>query len=168
MATFGKTDIGGSTANTATTYYRVGRYTLSEDATAVSKLTAYCSGSAAAKMCLYKDSDKSLVAITNATVLGGAAWYDFTFSSPPSLTAGDYILGVWSSTNVVTYYNTPAGSGSYETPTLGYDNFEDPLTPASWISRDYSYYATYTPSAGGLSIPVAVHHYNRINKVIRG
>jgi len=178
MATFGYETIG-SLGSTLSNYKDASQYTCPEDGTAQSITAALKASSGTweghVKCAIYKASDLSSP-ITNGeteektlTLNTTAAWFTFNFPTPPTLEANtDYVLCAWADT----------GSGStarmlrdddasvnrwYVSATYS-DTWGD--LPASDRTGKFSIYCTYTPSGGGLSIPVAMRHYRNLRTAI--
>lgn len=151
------------------------KYPLSVDGD-VTKLTVrvYTSaGTLGVKGVIYDDDGaggipgtlKGVTEITNITTT--ADWYDLTFSSPISLTTGDWWLGIIGSNVTVNFHWAETGASR-----LGYDSYNSPTNPWSASSRstethDFAIYATYT-AGGGVYIPFQIiknekTDYNRGN-----
>lgn len=119
----------------------------------VSKLTAYLdgngtttSGSQAFRAVIY-DADNNLLAESDEViipVLTEAAWVDFTFDSPVSLTEGDHSIGIHAgpSSEVAQYY----GSGDGTNAALisdAYSNGAPSTISPSWDAGEVAIFATY-------------------------
>lgn len=163
MATFGYTTQGGSNTAFVSNGVNATRFTAPADVGVVSKLTVYgvnpdTSGNV--KGCIWKQSDLSLVAVSNAaTITGGLL--DLTFSSPPTLTPNiDYYLGTVSesggslrprvayNSNATTNYGIDNQANSYTSPTS--------LSGNGTTTKQYTVYATYTPSGGATGFNIAL------------
>jgi len=127
--------------------------------------------------CLYRKSDGVVIKLTEIRNGGGAAeWYQFNFPDPkPSLLNIDYGLCVRGEADLPakveeTFARFGAVSAYRYYKDSDVTNFPDPFDGTEGIADfRYSIYCDYTPSAGGLSIPVAMHHYgHHISKIIRG
>jgi hypothetical protein len=147
--TFGKTNIGSTSTPCYVGDTHLGRFTLNEDG-AVTKITAYISGAwgnpATVRAGIYSDSAGSPSRVKGTTgdtvVSATAGWYNFTFSTPLSLTAGTYHIGFYSGDHdMVCYYNT-GSTGQYNYK--NWRNFGDPYPGGSTQNWDISVYATYT------------------------
>jgi hypothetical protein len=103
---------------------------------------------------IYSDSSGSpaaLLGTTSELVFSSgqaAGWYDLTFSSPVTLTAGTYWIGVMTggTRGVAGFrFNSVSGSRDYNanTYTAGASN---PFGSFSTDGEQMSLYATYTPS----------------------
>ena len=117
-------------------------------------ITAYIGCSSSAKnmeAAIYNNSNDSLVAQTNQqSVSTGTGWVTFTFSSGPSLIAGNtYILVVWSAsgsggTANLYYQSVSSNQGDSYSQTYG----TWPTQPSfSTAKNEYSIYCTYQPTA---------------------
>jgi len=106
--------------------------------------------------CAIYDSDLNLVASTDEIAYGSLVdgWNTFNFSSPPSLSAGDYWLVCWSDYYCVgmpweyidaelRYDNGPTNGALYQTET--YNSFPNSLSPDGYVDFNCSIYASYTP-----------------------
>lgn len=100
--TFGDTAIEASSNQLSNNFKQVWKFTNSQAGAVVSKLTVRLSGHATGvnlvKGVIYTDSSgpNALSATSAEYTLAAAAaeaWVDLTFSSPPTLAAGDYWLG---------------------------------------------------------------------------
>ncbi len=164
-ATFGKTSVGASSEQFAANRKRVNRYAL-PTAGSVTKLSIYLaptgtSGAQAIEGVLYADSagkPGALLGTTNPITFSStqaAGWYDLTFPSPVSLTAGNYWIGVLTGTtaDVAGYrYDSVSASRDYNSNTYT----SGPSNPFGSVTSDNqqtSLYATYTPSAPPASVP---------------
>lgn len=170
MATFGNTSTTNNTYWADLDYKAASKYTLSEAGT-VSKLTAYArkvTGTGVARFFIQAADGSgggpgTLLGVTvEASVSSGTlSWIDAAFSTGVELTAADYWLGVHCGGGLEVVGNeggTPA-PGRY-----GTDTYSDG-TAAAWGALDtynvsWCIYATYSTGPSGLSIPVAMHHYN--------
>lgn len=93
--------------------------------------------------------------------------FDFIYSgTAPTLAAQDYVICVWGGRaagyiSLLIDDNTSAGRYDAE----AYNGFPDPLLPTD-NTRGYCCQVTYTPSGGGLSIPVAMRHFRNLRTAI--
>lgn len=119
------------------------------------------------RLALYKVAGKEFVGETEEVFIDDVGLKTFNFDDPkPSVIATDYIIVGWADTDIRMRYEASAEHTMHQ-QAIGYDGFPNPLDSTTGAYR-FSGLCDYTPSAGGLSIPVAMHHYNRINKIIRG
>jgi hypothetical protein len=95
-----------------------------------------------AKAAIYSADGSSLIANTEERTLSNIdGWVTFNFASSPALTATNYVLVVYASSNTVdTYYDT--GSIHYFRGTATYPAWPTAVTDQG--SRTYSIYCTYT------------------------
>jgi subtilisin family serine protease len=155
-ATFGKTNIGGSSDSFSAERKRVNRYALTV-AGSVSKLSIYLaptgiSGQQAIKGVLYSDSSgkpANLLGVTSQLTFSStnkAGWYAMSFPTPLSLLAGSYWIGVITGTTskVTSFrYDTASGARAYNTnayttgPTTTFGTYNTD-------SEQMSLYATYS------------------------
>lgn len=154
MATFGKTDIGGSTYwGTAGDVKYACKFTLSEDGD-ISKITLYCrahEGTSNVRCGIYSDDAGSPDALegtsAEVSVSTSWAWRDFAFSPSISLLAGTYWLACIFSVRLYIVYDAGASNQWVDKADTYSDGFSDPFgTPAHWYAYEMSIYATYTPS----------------------
>lgn len=162
--TFGYTSIGGSSAAWAT--YDFYGYRFTGAAGTATTISLYCESSIYAryKGVLVLQSDLNIVTNgvgDNPTMNPTAGWITSTFSSSPTIAAVDYVVsGIPNNSTNAVYYDTGDANYSYYDGSNSYDTPTDP-TDASTSDEKWSIYVTYTPSAGGISIPVAMHHYTK-------
>jgi len=173
MATFGRCSESGATSYGAA-YDRIylTKATLNEDGD-VTKISIYgkaASGSIHMKAAIYSDNNGQPNALqgvsAEVTVNTTLKWWDFSFSPAVSLTAGTWWIG-WNHDGPVDftyYYVTESGMGRWMNYT--YNSFPDPIGSMNSINKSLCVCATYTPSGGGLSIPVAMRHYRNLRTAI--
>lgn len=184
MATFGcpTDETGESDASVGfASYWKWGSiFTLTEDAT-ITKITMRTGGSTPESgqgvvLAIYNTSggDPSTLAQKtderDGSTMSSNSWEDFTGGTLGALSAGDYVLA-WCS--------DASGDGGDNTWTARYysdsgnymDRKDDEPPPDSpwgttnqWADKAVCIYATYTPSAGGLSVPVAMRHYRGLRE----
>lgn len=154
--TFGNTNAEASTATLTGNFKQAWKFTNSQGGASVSKLTMRITPHATTTQkitgLIYADSagaPGALVASSNeVSVVGGGSvsWVDFSFASPPSLSATDYWLGLISenvSAGVIAVGAT-ASTRRYNGDTYvggATDPFGAPITDSSGPA---SIYATYT------------------------
>jgi len=146
MATFGNTGVGASTGNATSGNLRGSKFTLSEngDITKISVYLVTTSGENA-KVGIFKDvggspADLEFESSPQVLVEG---WNHFTVSV--SLSAGDYWLCFETQTSGNIDYKYDAGTSWYEIHV--WNGWPDPAGGTVAGNREYSIYATYTPSA---------------------
>ena len=86
-------------------------------------------------------------------------WYTFDFPTQPSITNDAWYWLAWWSENEITAWKDGASANTRCRDAQSYDGWPCPLTPDNYYTGLLSIYCTYTPSGGGLTIPVAMHHY---------
>jgi len=157
-STFGKTTIGASSDTFASGRKRVNRYALPA-AGAVTQLEIYLapaskSGQQVMEGVIYADSNGSpttLLGVTEQLTFQStqaAGWYEMKFSSPISLAAGNYWIGVLtgSTTSITGFrYDSVSESRDYNTNIFGAGP-SNPFGKVSTDSEQMSLYAVYTPS----------------------
>jgi hypothetical protein len=165
-ASFGKTSVGASSDAFVAERKRVNRYGLPTSAS-VTKLNVYLAptgtaGQQVLKGVVYADangapgallgvSEQLTFASTNA-----AGWYQFAFSNPLKLAAGNYWMGVMTgpTAHVAGFrYDTVAASRDWNANTYA----SGPSNPFGAVTTDgeqASVYASYTPSTPSTSPPV--------------
>ncbi len=154
-STLGKTTVGGFTHKLGGSYLEVsGPYRLASTSSA-GTLTAYLAGGVSdtgMRAVIYADDGSNqpgaFVAASQPLAVGSGAagaWVDFLLPGSPTLPAGVYWLGLWSSrTSAFGSYDSVGGSGFYAP--APYSATQSP--PASWPgggspdSHAYSLYAT--------------------------
>lgn len=99
------------------------------------------------KCALFKESDYSLVGVTEERDDGGSAgWYTFSFADPkPSLSNIDYNIVVWSD-SFVYISQTSSVIQNARFQSLSYNSFPNPWIPSKSYTK-YSIYCTYTSTA---------------------
>src|SRR3990167_7797514 len=150
--TFGYTTLGGTTVNIVNDLE--GTKFASTEAGTLTKMTAAAlendTGTRVAKTAIYNVDNTFLGGTTETIIDGaGAAFYDFTFSSPPSISAATYwllIYGENAGTTMSAVYDTDTSVVGSAMNEAGYPTFPDPYVPSADNDRKYSIYATYTTS----------------------
>jgi hypothetical protein len=144
-ATFGTTDIGGTTSAASDEIYGCSASpTYNGSATS---MTAYLAGWGSGekiKYALYDASDDSYIATTEeGSAGGGTDWHTLNFSSSVTIySSTTYLLAIWSDSTVTFYYAAAAGQ-EYPADNEAYNGWPDPLTTnTEWA---FSVYCTYTP-----------------------
>lgn len=154
MATFGKTDQGGSYIDVVNYIYG-SKFTLAENGT-VTSIHVYCNaigGSYNIKVGLYADDGGSPATSALETEGVGAVptWGGWLEIDVPDvlLSAGDYWL-LWNTDNdAARVYYDGVGSGVYTSYAYA-DSMPDPHPAIGGTqTREFSIYATYTPGGGG-------------------
>ena len=164
-ATFGKTTVGASSDTFLADRKRVNRYALTT-AGSVTKLSIYLahaasSGQQLLKGLIYSDSagaPGALLAVSEPltfTSTSANGWYDMTFSSPVSLAAGNYWIGIitGATSGVAGFrYDSVSGARDYNanTYTSGPTN---PFGSLTTDSEQASLYATYTTAGTDATAP---------------
>lgn len=146
MPTFGRTD-DGSTNNDMGNVIYGSIFTCPEAGTADS-ITVRINGKGYAVKCaIYKESDYSLVGVTEERIIpntGDFTWEQFDFASPPTLENTSYVLVAWASNWTPFRYQT--GEGSQREQSISYNSYPDPLVPNSYTG-EYAIYCTYSAIA---------------------
>jgi flagellin-like protein len=147
--TFGYASTSSST-DSIENYIRGSSFSCPESGT-LQSITAYIYASTTYNMkaAIYNDGTNTKVAETaERSVSSGTRWVTFTFTTSPSVTAGNsYVLVVWSqsrsSESANLYYHSGGSTqGHYDSETYG----SWPSTASfTHESREYSIYCTYTP-----------------------
>ncbi len=157
-ATFGQTSIGASSDSFAANRKRVSEYALPLAGT-VSKLSIYLaptatSGQQVLEGVIYSDASGkpgNLLGTTSQLTFesaDAAGWYELTFSTPLSLAAGNYWIGVMTGATggVAGFrYNSVSGSRDYNSNAYA-SGPSNPFGSVSTDSERMSLYATYAPS----------------------
>lgn len=160
--TFGNASTTGENGGNQINFISLSRFDIAEGAV-VSKLTAYYSNGASAcniKGLIYSGgpsdtTPNDVLAATPGVAVAsniGAAWRDFVFSSPVTLSPGTYWLGFvgdGGSLDFVPVRNLATGTGFVSTNAAG--NYTSPPNNPTGTSstRNYCVYATYTTNAPG-------------------
>lgn len=153
MATFGKTDIGGSNQSTGgIEYLIVCKYTMPENGT-ITKITAYIrnSGATNGKAAIYSDNAGApnvKHAESNEVSIGaGYSWVDFTISHVNNAGSVPLWLGVCVDDGWQQKYDAGAANQQAYKEVV-YPAYPDPYgAPDGYQAFAFSIYATYTPSA---------------------
>jgi hypothetical protein len=164
VASFGKTNVGGSREVFATNRKRVNEYTLAEAGT-VSQLSIYlepttASGQQVMEGIIYADSGGApgeLLAVSKPLTFEStqtASWYPMALPVPVELAPGDYWIGVLTGNNwgVAGFrYDTVAEAKAFNANKYA-SGPSNPFGAFSVDSQQMSLYATYTPK--GPAVPV--------------
>jgi hypothetical protein len=117
------------------------------------------------KCALYNHSTSALVATTEEkTSSASTGWLTFNVNGTPSVSAGtNYWVLFWGSGSAWVRFaydsgGAPYGSAAWRDQTYG--SYPDPLGTLNLQSSHDSFYATYTPSGGGISISNTPSSYN--------
>jgi hypothetical protein len=151
MATLGRTDISGAA------YQQLGenmaitqRVTVGASDVEIHTLWAYgrmLSGTKNMKPMIWKWSDKNYIVIGDpVTITTSQKWWEFPFSSPPTLLAGTTYLigGVFDGATVRFWGNTSGGGyGNTRESVLNYSSPTNALTLDSWSDYDMCIYVEY-------------------------
>lgn len=152
MPTFGYTTAGGNTQALANNTKYACRFWLGERAE-VTKITATLAngvGGVSVQAVIYDDlagAPSALKGTSSSTTVFGIAWYDFTFSSPVTLSGGAYywlgiIVGVLAAGTTYAY---DAGSANQLAYKADAPPPSDPFgVPDGYQAREMSIYATYS------------------------
>ena len=162
MGTFGFSDFGNEgTASTTTGVDQLagGKFTLTEDGT-VTKISAHLRSSTNrnVKAVIVKSSDLTIVAngVSNVTVSTASttnfAWFDFTFTTNPVLTAADYYLCIVGEGSALRFACTSTGGHAIFDDTNSYTTPTNPTDGTTTGVQFYRIYATYTPAGGSSAI----------------
>jgi len=158
MATFGKTDIGGTEANTSASCKIMGSgpFNLPADGN-ISKVSFY-GRSVTASQKLRANFYADVAGSPSGSPLGESAeidlttvegWHHLTYSPVLRLVAGDYwIFWLMEGTQQLRWFRDAAvKQWAYQVAT--YPNFPDPIVPNLVDDFIMSIYATYSPLGGG-------------------
>jgi hypothetical protein len=157
--TFGVTTVGANTDTMVADRKRVNRFQLTT-AGSVSKLTMYLyptgtSGQQSIKGVIYGDQNglpQALLGVSSPITFRStdvAGWYDLTFPTPISLSAGVYWIGVNSgpTSNIAGFrWGSVAGSRALNANSYAAGP-SNPFGTATIDAEQMSVYATYTPTA---------------------
>jgi len=174
MATFGKTDIGGSTASSGEKVFG-GHYAPADGNGTADSIEVYLDFSVATKLkgalYVYIGAGNAGAVLANGLTdeivpLTGARWHVLPFSgTKPSVVNGtQYFIIVMVDDDSTFYYTAGGAAGINLYKTVTYGAFEDPLTGESASTAMRSVFCNYTPSGAGLSIPVAMHHFRNLRE----
>ena len=175
---FGYEDIGGTGWGYKSSTIRGTLFTCPENGTADSITVCLSSASDVSvkvKCGLYLHSDLSFKGATEEKTLDlttTKTWFTFNYADPkPSvLEATDYIIAAFHASSLVFirvwYINSVADQTHYQN--VAYNGFPDPLV-VTHSAIQCSIYCTYTVAGGGgISVPVAMHHYSQMTRIHRG
>ncbi len=145
--TFGYSSVGSNVEDTGGSPAKTGGYFQLTTAASVSKITAYISGYGNAKCVIYSDSSGNPASPIGGTtaqmpVPTTASWVDFTFSTPVSLSAGNYWLVIIYDSGLSWYYNT-GGTSAWNFITYSNEPTSSFGTHTDRTDK-ISIYATYT------------------------
>lgn len=177
MATFGKPPpVGGTQQQTWQSNLKLACKFTAPEAGTITKLSCYhalVANSQNHQGVLYDDNagtPNNLLANSASVMVDTTLqWWDFVLNYV--MAAAEVLwLGVWcESFNSPHFYYDAGAVGQLKQDNSDAAPLDDPWVDvdSTW-AREMSIYATYTP-LGGLSIPVAMHHYgHHISKIIRG
>ena len=149
MATFGKTDIGGSfTSHKEDVAGCTGSPAGNGNASKITVYMANWAAGEAVKCALYDAADESFIASTEERSTGGAAgWYDFEFNPVvPVLASKTYRIAFYSDDTfghlVDFYYDSAPGETYPYESNAGWDLWPDPVETD--VGKQYSIYCTYS------------------------
>jgi len=111
---------------------------------------------------LVQQSDETIIAngVTNAaTCPASQGWVTATFGTPPTLAAIEYYLCLLFDGTTYYYHDDGEANAELYDSSNSFASPEDPADATYTTNRLLSIYVNYTPSGGGLSIPVARRHY---------
>jgi hypothetical protein len=161
--TFGKTRVGANTSSFSADWKRVNKYTLSVNAT-VNKLSIYLQpghnrGTQTVEGVIYANANGvpgALLAHTQPLTFStgeSAGWYDLKLSTPLSLRAGDYWLGVFTGGNadVAAFRYDPVSNVRYWNTNTFSAGPSSWFGSGTWDNYSMSIYAGYT--TGGAFTP---------------
>ena len=166
MSTFGDTGTSGSDAGFGNGEVQFKRFALSE-AAAVSSMSVYgkSAGSVAGRMAIYTDASNSpdtLVWVSAQGNFGTSnAWLTCNkYGVWSDLSAASYWLALWTGGTGSFVYGGTTGPGWYDSGITYHatNNPPSPFDTGGAYNLDIRMYATYTPTASGLLIPVAMHY----------
>lgn len=155
MATFGNTNAEASTRSIRNNLYG-DQFNLPENGdvtsiTAYVRLASTAGDTSALVTCAIYDSSGNFIDNTEEKLITNTSfsWVTFNFSSPASLTAGDYQLFAAGSDDAdnpaMADVTSNPGTGLIQA-SFGYGTFPDPHSAGSFAGEP-SIYATYTPTA---------------------
>jgi hypothetical protein len=166
--TFGYTTVPGTEAGFSNCYGNIGNSHTASTGDEITKYTVYgyyiTQGSGSVDATVYTISGGAfgsrLAAGTTITLPAAPAWTDSGVVSQVMSNGVEYGPAIGDEVNTMKFFYDAAPAGS-----MGYDSSTVTL-PATWTETGpYAFllglYATYTAGAGGLSIPVAMHHYTK-------
>jgi hypothetical protein len=146
MATFGKTTIGATATSYSGYIYAGCKRVVSEGGT-ITSISLYCNAAGNARVAVYTDNAGSpdvLVVESADEACAGGAWHDFGVPDT-AFEAGTYWLCFQVTVSAMCKYDAATGGEKYRTYTYG--AYPNPFgTVGGTQDRDYSIYATYTPS----------------------
>lgn len=152
--TFGYTTVGSSNGWMYDYAIRGTKATLSEEGD-ISKFTAYCAsgwGVGEKAKCGLFDASGNYLSEETEELTGAKSegWHDFNFSSAVNLSAADYLLCIWTSSEM--YFKMDFDSAEHVLDTSGQTYPTWPANVVHSFSFILSIYATYTASGGDTSI----------------
>jgi len=165
--TFGWTGGGGSSYNYSFDYIWGLQPCTPASSGTVTQLTVRIGSNARyARPIIYKNGDDTLVCYGDQVSLDANSSNNLALSGSV-VGSTEYILCVWIDASTSLYYDSHA---TYKTAKESetYHATNAPPDPCGWSHGKAAYnewldiYATYTPSGGGVSIPIMMHYYQQL------
>lgn len=159
-STFGKTDVGGTSEALSGENKRFCKFTAGSDLGSVASISAYLNRTGggpayAVTAGIYTDNSgapdalvaNSEILLTSDVTRNSPQWYTATYSTAPSLTAGNvYWLGVIADKDILTYYDSGSSNQQASNADTYADGLADPFGTPTYASQEMSTYVTYNIS----------------------